>query len=141
MRHCFNWSICTSWKVSKYGAFSGPFFLYSESPYLIRIYGITDQKKLRMSKISQQCWIQIVQRLEVFCRQAVLKNFAKFAVKHLWQSPFLLKTQASVCIFINKETLAQAFSCELCKIAKEHLRKTASELSLFRSVTRISTII
>ena len=141
MCHCFNWSICTSWKVSKYGAFSGPFFLYSESPYLIRIYGITDQKKLRMSKIFQQCWIQIVQRLEVFCRQAGLKNFAKFAVKHLCQSPFLLKTQASVCIFINKETLAQAFSCELCKIAKEHLRKTAPEPSLFRSVTRISTII
>ena len=127
--------------MSKYGAFSGPFFLYSESPYLIRIYGITDQKKLRMSKIFQQCWIQIVQRLEVFCRQAGLKNFAKFAVKHLCQSPFLLKTQASVCIFINKETLAQAFSCELCKIAKEHLRKTAPEPSLFRSVTRISTII
>ena len=127
--------------MSKYGAFSGPFFLYSESPYLIRIYGITDQKKLRMSKIFQQCWIQIVQRLEVFCRQAGLKNFAKFAVKHLCQSPFLLKTQASVCIFINKETLAQAFSCELCKIAKEHLRKTAPEPSLFRSVTRTSAII
>ena len=101
----------------------------------------TDQKKLRMSKIFPQCWIEIVQQLEVFCRQAVLKNFAKFAVKHLCQSPFLVKTPASVCIFINEETLAQAFACELCKIAKEHLRKIAPEPSMFRSVTRTSAII
>ena len=47
---------------------------------------------------------------------------------------FLIKLQAEagVCNFINKETLAQVFSCEFCEIHKntfftEHLWVTASE--------------
>ena len=44
---------------------------------------------------------------------------------------FLIKLQASACNFIKKETLAQLFCCEFCKIYKdtfftEHLRTTAS---------------
>ena len=44
---------------------------------------------------------------------------------------FLIKLQASACNFIKKETLAQLFCCESCKIYKdtfftEHLRTTAS---------------
>ena len=40
---------------------------------------------------------------------------------------FLIKLQASTCIFIQKETLTHVFSCEFCKIFKstifiEHLR-------------------
>ena len=31
---------------------------------------------------------------------------------------FLIKLQALVCNFIKKETLAQMFSCEFCKISK-----------------------
>ena len=55
----------------------------------------------------------------------------------------LIKLQA--CNFINKESLAQLFSCEFCKISKntfftEHLRTTAllqrSLLVLFSSVNR-----
>ena len=43
------------------------------------------------------------------------------------QRLFLIKSQALVCNFIKKETLAQVFSCEFCKISKntffiEHIR-------------------
>ena len=44
---------------------------------------------------------------EVYCKKGVLKNFAKFTGKHLCQS-----------LFFKKETLAQMFSCEFCKIFK-----------------------
>ena len=49
----------------------------------------------------------------------VLKNFTKFTGKHLCLRP-------EACNFIKKETLAQVFSCEFCKIFKntfftEHL--------------------
>ena len=37
----------------------------------------------------------------------ILKNFAKFTGKHLFQS-----------LFFNKETLEQVFSCEFCEILK-----------------------
>ena len=58
-------------------------------------------------------------------KKGVLENFAKFTGKHLY------KHQA--CNFINKETLAQMFSCEFCEIFKstffiEHLQTIASIL-------------
>ena len=43
-------------------------------------------------------------RLEVFCKKDVLKNFAKFTGKHH---------------FIKKETLSQVFFGEFCKIFKD----------------------
>ena len=57
-------------------------------------------------------------RLEVFCRKDLLRNFTKFTGKHLCQS---------ACNFIEKETLAQVFSCEFWEISKnsfftEHFR-------------------
>ena len=52
-------------------------------------------------------------RPELFCKNGVLRNFAKFTGKHLRQSIFSL--QAST---IKKETLTQVFSCELCEISK-----------------------
>ena len=51
---------------------------------------------------------------EVFCKNGVLRNFAKFSGKHLCESLFFNKA----CNFIKKETQAQAFSCEFCKISK-----------------------
>ena len=54
-------------------------------------------------------------------RESVLRNFAKFTGKHQCQT-----------LFFNKETLAQVFSCEFCKISKNiffigNLPATASE--------------
>ena len=59
-------------------------------------------------------------RPELFCKNAVLRNFPKFTEKDLRQSLFLIKLQASAlaCNFIKKETLAQVFSCDFCEISK-----------------------
>ena len=57
-------------------------------------------------------------RPKVFCKKGVLRNSAKFRGKHLCQSHFLIKLQASVWNFIKKETLGQVFSCEFCEISK-----------------------
>ena len=77
-----------------------------------------------MIKIVQESQTQVKlhaqkQPWEVFYKKSVLKNFAKFTEKHLWQS-----------LFFNKVL----FSCELCEIFKnifftEHLRTTASAYS------------
>ena len=52
-------------------------------------------------------------RPEVFCKKGSLRNFAKFTGKHLCQSLFFNKVAG-----VSKETLAQVFSCEFCKISK-----------------------
>ena len=64
----------------------------------------------------------------VVIREAVVR---KCSVKKVfWKIPqnsqentcarvsFLIKLQASACTFVKKETLAQVFSCEYCKILK-----------------------
>ena len=56
---------------------------------------------------------------EVFCKNVVLKNFAVFTGKHLCQSLFFNKVAGAASNFIKKETLAQVFSCEFCKIFKK----------------------
>ena len=70
---------------------------------------------------------------EVFYQKGVPENFAKFTGKHLCQSLFFNKVA-------EKETLAQVFSCEFCKIFKntfftEHLRTTAS-VTLIKAAVR-----
>ena len=70
---------------------------------------------------------------EVFRRKGVLKNFSKFAGKHLFQSLFLIKFHAEACNFIKKETLAQVFSCDFCKIFKNiFYYKITPVVALFR---------
>ena len=55
------------------------------------------------------------QRPEVFCKKDVLRNFAKFTGKHLCQSLFFNKVAGRN--FMEKETLAQVFSCEFGEIS------------------------
>ena len=50
-------------------------------------------------------------RPEVFCKNGVLRDFAKFTGKNL--------RHFVPCNFIKKETLAQVFSCKLCEISKK----------------------
>ena len=52
-------------------------------------------------------------RSDVFCKKGGLKNFAKFSEKDQCQSLFFNNILLN---FIKKETLAQVFSCEYCKI-------------------------
>ena len=67
-------------------------------------------------------------RQEVFCKKGILGNFAKFTGKHLCQVLFFNKVVGlRPANFIEKETLAQVFSCGICEISKstfftEHLR-------------------
>ena len=56
---------------------------------------------------------------EVFCKNGVLRNFAKFTGKHLYHSLFFNKVAG--LFFCKKETVAQMFSCEFCEISKRHL--------------------
>ena len=55
-------------------------------------------------------------RLEVFSKKGFLRNFAKFAGKHLCQN-FFFNNVASLnaCNFIEKENLAQVFSMNFAK--------------------------
>ena len=48
-------------------------------------------------------------RPKVFCEKVVLRNFTKFTGRHLWPE---------ACNFMEKEALAQVFSCEFCEIFK-----------------------
>ena len=57
----------------------------------------------------------------MFCEKGVLSNFAKFKGKRLCQGLFFNKVaglRPQAWNFIKKETLAQVFSCEFCKIFK-----------------------
>ena len=56
-------------------------------------------------------------RREVFCRKDVLRNFANFSGKHLYQSLFFNKVPG-LSLFFKKETLAQVFFREFCDIFK-----------------------
>ena len=123
IRALFN--ILTTWKVSKYGVFSGPYFLYS-----VRIQENTDQKKLCIWSLFTHClkkcfffpinisvyiihsiFLEVVtQRCSM--KKGVLTNFTKFTGKHLRQSLFFNYN------FIKKETLAKVFSCEFCETSK-----------------------
>ena len=85
-------------------------------------------------------------------RKGVLRYFTKFTEKHLCQSLFFNKVaglrtttlfkkrlwhRPQACNFIKKETQAQVFSCEFCKISKntffaEHHWGTAYGLIKFQ---------
>ena len=72
----------------------------------------------------------------MFCEEGVLRNFAKFTEKHLFQSLFFNKVAGATCNLIKKETLSQVFSCEFCEISKSTFfyrtpLVAASEKSLF----------
>ena len=62
-------------------------------------------------------------KLETLTRgvvQSAFDNFAKFTVKHLRWSIFLIKLLASLWASLSrKKTLAQAFSCKFSKIFKK----------------------
>ena len=65
---------------------------------------------------------------ELFYKEGIHKNSAKFTRKHLCQSLFFERPET--CNFIEKESLTQVFSCEFWEIFKntyfeEHLRTAA----------------
>ena len=69
-------------------------------------------------------------RLEMFCKKGVLRNFAKFIRKHLFQSLFFNKIAGMrPATLLKKRLLGQVLSCEFCKISKNtFLYKTPIKL-------------
>ena len=61
------------------------------------------------TKFSQSIQLFRSSHPDVFCKKYVLRNFTKFTGKY---------RKPETCNFIKKETLAQVFSCEFCKISK-----------------------
>ena len=64
-------------------------------------------------------------------KKGVLRNFAKFTGKRLYQRIFFNKVAALRSATLLKESLAQVFSREFCEISKnnfftKHVRKTTS---------------
>ena len=84
-------------------------------------------------------------RSEVFCKKDVLRNFAKFTGKYLYQSLFFNKVAALASNFVKKESLAQVISCEFCEICKNTFfyrtpQVAASKIIVFKKIRYSLTI-
>ena len=97
------------------------------------------QKVLRIL-MSQKLSFIMSQRLTEAATEGALQKKVFLEIsqnsqeKHLCQRLFFNKVAGQVCNFIKKESLAQVFSCEFCKISKntfytEHFRTTAPGLN------------
>ena len=80
----------------------------------------------------QEHFMNITEAVAQSCsvKKDVLRNFARFTGKHLYQS-------LQACNVIKKETLARVFSCEFCEISKSTFfyrtpPVTASDIRLVR---------
>ena len=60
-------------------------------------------------------------RQQLFCKKSIFRNFTKFTGKRLCQS-----------LFFKKQTLAQVYSCEFCKIFKNLLSYRKPPVAVFR---------
>ena len=61
---------------------------------------------------------------EVFCKKVFLEILQNSQENTCARVSFLIKSQAQACNFINiikKDSLAQVFSCEFCKISKNNV--------------------
>ena len=93
--------------------------------------GIKKKHHTMKFSISLSFYFSQKQSPEVFCKKVSIKISQYSQENTCARVSFLLKLQASDCKFTKKETLAQVFSCEFCKISKntfftEHLRAAAS---------------
>ena len=83
---------------------------------------------LELNSKSKNVMIQIVSLYsdrssrpkKVFCKEGGLTSFIKFTGKQLTDSLFKLSYRPQPCNFIKKETLAQVFCCEFCKLFKNN---------------------
>ena len=100
-------------------------------PIIFRI----ELRKVRQSRLSDSGRVTLdtehkIKRIKnqktgsvVFCNKSVLKNFAKFTGKHLYQSLLFNKVAGLRSATLSKkDTLTQVFSCEFCEIFKACVR-------------------
>ena len=83
-----------------------PFFFFS----------LTTSKKIEAEAVTW--WCSIKEMLKIL-QNSLERICARFS--------FLIKTYASAYNFIKKETLAQVFSCEFCKISKRYYRTSPGD--------------
>ena len=83
---------------------------------------------------------------EVFCKEGVLRNYAKFIGKYLCQSLFFNKVAGlRLAILLKKRLWHRCLPLNFCKVSKntliEHLRKTASKCCrrfLFKEFSKVT---
>ena len=82
--------------------------------FILRIALSSHLLEIRSKFLSQQ-----KQSSEVFCKNGVLRNFAKFTRKHLCERLiFNIKLQAEAWNFFKKETLPQVFPVNFAKFLR-----------------------
>ena len=69
-------------------------------------------------------------------RKDILRNFAKFTEKRLWQSLFFNKVAGLLQLYW-KQTPTQVFSCEYCEIFKKSYFKATSANGCFWKTARL----
>ena len=52
---------------------------------------------------------------ELFCKKGALKNFAKFAGKHLWRNVFLIKVAGPRSIILLKKRLLRNYPAKFLR--------------------------
>ena len=52
---------------------------------------------------------------ELFCKKGALKNFAKFAEKHLWRNVFLIKVAGPRSIILLKKRLLRNYPAKFLR--------------------------
>ena len=109
--------------MSKYAVISGPYFpafgLHTGrycNDYSVLQYYSNYTLTVSLVQLFQNNYLTYQQKQppEVFCKKDLLRNFAKFTGKHLFNGLCLNKVAGLVCNFIKKKTLAQVFSREFC---------------------------
>ena len=122
------------WKFLSDGFFSSKYTRFELQKYIGVPFHDTEQWCKTSPYSFENCmtnWLNVhwrrISHRKYSMKKGVLKDFVKFAGKHLCQSLF--------SNFVKKEALAQVFSCEFCKISKntfytEHLWTTASVRAL-----------
>ena len=76
-------------------------------------------------------------------KKGELRNFAKFAGKHLFQTLFLIKLQALGLQLYEKRDCGTGVSCEFCEISKktfftERPCSTTSKLMYYRPINHLN---
>ena len=76
---------------------------------------------------------------QIFYKIGALKSLPKFIEKDMCRSYFLIKLKVGNVQLYQKDSLAQMFSCEFCKIFQntffeKHLQVTAFEHSLIQDI-------
>ena len=82
-------------------------------------------------------------RPEVFCKKDVLRNFAKFTGKNLYQSFFINKVAVLTPVTLLKKTPAHVFSCEFCEISKNTISYRTPPMAASREIqlTPIASVV